>query len=781
MSEHQFISKTEEDKKTTSESVLKEKTASFENNSNEFSYDVMTLKSHQAAADHSPRSKRLNYLQARADDHTDNHLNGIAQLKSIAEARSNTQIESIQRQENNTGLPDNLKSGMENLSGLSMDDVEVHRNSDKPAKLQAHAYAQGTDIHLGPGQEKHLPHELGHVVQQKQGRVKPTMQKKGKVNINDDIGLEKEADLIGNKALVIGKVDDVSDNDLMDVSLSNTSAPIQGVWNIAVRWVGREMGKEIAREAMLRFARGELKNVLDGLGADVLKEVTKELQNNPQIREILSKAELGKVARDAFQNYLTGPLTEQIRRGIGYSLDKVVEALPFEEQRDAFSADIEKRKKEIYDYIDNSKVLSFVSPIFEIGSESLAPILTQLGAMRGINFLGDSLLGSVIDQGKDTVSAMATEATGGLIKSAEDAISKAAEIEKVLDGIPDFVKTLHRPMRGVVKKGFETYDNAVGNVASGIQPQSASQMAELLKSGKENAIEGSIKSLSESSPSGYAKYIKHGAQGLQAAFVLSEIARAKTYTDTTIAMLKPLAAMGGATFGGAGAVILPILVEKTLKRFEDKIEPWLKEAGESLKKIPGVETINEGGIKAGEFLNTGGGLLMDGVGASLSLVTNQISSLMHNLHSLTSNVISNATSGESENKATDSDTTNSNSNNEDTSSVKLGETQEELPDITLDIGDLISRIIEKRFTEPEDIKIDLKDIMSSNIADFDTDNPLIIDMDQNDFNPLVGIGEGYSDSNQSFVLDEYPEDMQINIDDYFKNSPPLDDYENLIP
>ena len=33
---------------------------------------------------------------------------------------------------------------------------------------------------------------------------------------------------------------------------------------------------------------------------------------------------------------------------------------------------------------------------------------------------------------------------------------------------------------------------------------------------------------------------------------------------------------------------------------------------------------------------------MDGVGASLSLVTTQISSLMHNLHSLTSNVISNA-------------------------------------------------------------------------------------------------------------------------------------------
>lgn len=106
---------------------------------------------------------------------------------------------------NNTGLPDNLKSGIENLSGYSMDDVKVHYNSSKPAQLQAHAYAQGTDIHLGTGQEKHLPHEAWHVVQQKQGRVKPTMQFKGKVNINDDAGLEREADVMGMKAKEGGK------------------------------------------------------------------------------------------------------------------------------------------------------------------------------------------------------------------------------------------------------------------------------------------------------------------------------------------------------------------------------------------------------------------------------------------------------------------------------------------------------------------------------------------------------------------------------------------------
>lgn len=104
-----------------------------------------------------------------------------------------------QRKENTTGLPDTLKRGIENLSGLSMDDVQVHYQSPQPAEIQAVAYTQGTDIHVGPGQEKHLVHEAWHVVQQKRGRVKPTLQAKG-VAINDDEELEKEADVMGEKA-----------------------------------------------------------------------------------------------------------------------------------------------------------------------------------------------------------------------------------------------------------------------------------------------------------------------------------------------------------------------------------------------------------------------------------------------------------------------------------------------------------------------------------------------------------------------------------------------------
>lgn len=101
---------------------------------------------------------------------------------------------------NRTGLPDALKSGVESLSGLSLDHVEVHHDSARPAQLGANAYAQGSDIHVASGQDRHLPHEAWHVVQQKQGRVQPTLQLRTGVAINDDAGLEKEADNMGRKA-----------------------------------------------------------------------------------------------------------------------------------------------------------------------------------------------------------------------------------------------------------------------------------------------------------------------------------------------------------------------------------------------------------------------------------------------------------------------------------------------------------------------------------------------------------------------------------------------------
>ena len=107
---------------------------------------------------------------------------------------------------NSTGLPDKLKAGVESLSGHALDDVQVHYNSARPAQLQAHAYAQGRDIHVAPGQEDHLPHEAWHVVQQQQGRVKPTAQLAGQPPINNNAGLEHEADVQGARATAVASV-----------------------------------------------------------------------------------------------------------------------------------------------------------------------------------------------------------------------------------------------------------------------------------------------------------------------------------------------------------------------------------------------------------------------------------------------------------------------------------------------------------------------------------------------------------------------------------------------
>jgi hypothetical protein len=108
----------------------------------------------------------------------------------------------LEEKPNDTGLPNQLKAGIESLSGMSLDHVKVHHNSAQPAQMNAHAFAQGSDIHVGPGQEQHLPHEAWHVVQQAQGRVQPTTDVGG-VAVNDDVGLESEADSMGAQALTV--------------------------------------------------------------------------------------------------------------------------------------------------------------------------------------------------------------------------------------------------------------------------------------------------------------------------------------------------------------------------------------------------------------------------------------------------------------------------------------------------------------------------------------------------------------------------------------------------
>ena len=112
--------------------------------------------------------------------------------KSVAQAKSNT------------GMPVEVQAKMEKSFGTDFSNVKVHPNSSKASDIGAQAYAQGSDIHMAPGKydpnsqsgQELLGHELTHVVQQREGRVKATTQAKG-IPVNDDQGLEKEADNFG--------------------------------------------------------------------------------------------------------------------------------------------------------------------------------------------------------------------------------------------------------------------------------------------------------------------------------------------------------------------------------------------------------------------------------------------------------------------------------------------------------------------------------------------------------------------------------------------------------
>lgn len=110
--------------------------------------------------------------------------------------------------QNRTGIPTQMKIRLEQSTGYSPDDIRIHYNSDKPGQLDALAYTQGNQIYIGPGQERHLSHELGHVVQQKMGIVSPNTRHHSGTAMNKAAALERSVDengagqtVIQNKAL----------------------------------------------------------------------------------------------------------------------------------------------------------------------------------------------------------------------------------------------------------------------------------------------------------------------------------------------------------------------------------------------------------------------------------------------------------------------------------------------------------------------------------------------------------------------------------------------------
>lgn len=102
-------------------------------------------------------------------------------------------------------LPSDVRTKMETAFSADFSDVRVHIGHEATS-LGAIAYTWGTNIHFAPGQynphtlqgQKLLGHELWHVLQQKQGRVKNPFG--GGVAVVQDHALEAEADRMGIKA-----------------------------------------------------------------------------------------------------------------------------------------------------------------------------------------------------------------------------------------------------------------------------------------------------------------------------------------------------------------------------------------------------------------------------------------------------------------------------------------------------------------------------------------------------------------------------------------------------
>ena len=161
------------------------------------------------------------------------HHDGGLEAAKILPGKFTLSAASLQHEEagdrtaNPTAMPSLIRSGLEGLSGLDLSGVRVHKNSSKPARFNASAYTQGHDIFVGPDQEKHLPHEGWHVVQQMQSRIQPTVQANN-MSLNNDMHLEREADAMGAKALKMGHMSVFQQSATSERGLTQMAPPSGG-------------------------------------------------------------------------------------------------------------------------------------------------------------------------------------------------------------------------------------------------------------------------------------------------------------------------------------------------------------------------------------------------------------------------------------------------------------------------------------------------------------------------------------------------------------------------
>lgn len=214
------------------------------------------------------------------------HASSLAQLRAVVAQRACADCETVKRTmgggqpvqravDEGGGLPGELRAGLEHLSGRDLSGVKVNYDSPRPARLNAHAVAQGAVIDVAPGKEEHLAHEGWHAVQQMQKRVRPTMALGG-TPVNDDPALEREADVMGARALAAGRAAQLRKDALAAPSApSGGRAPVQRVVDLGQFLTGPDRTRLFA----------------DELSVDDLEEIQELLRSKDDVAALMGELE----------------------------------------------------------------------------------------------------------------------------------------------------------------------------------------------------------------------------------------------------------------------------------------------------------------------------------------------------------------------------------------------------------------------------------------------------------------------------------------------------------
>ena len=230
-------------------------------------------------------------VQRQVEPEEEEELQAKATSGNLSEVTPNLESNILSLRRGGQPLSESARDHFEPRFGQDFSQVRVHTDAqaaESARTVNAKAYTVGQDMVFSAGQyapetsegRRLMAHELTHVVQQMQGRVKPTIQIKG-VSINNDAGLEREAYVMGIKALQITRIDQATTGSAhQDVRLLQREGNNKGKASTSTS--GEELAWEIFKPTIVGGIRS--------LGPNVLK-ATKIGSHYKEVIEVVDKLE----------------------------------------------------------------------------------------------------------------------------------------------------------------------------------------------------------------------------------------------------------------------------------------------------------------------------------------------------------------------------------------------------------------------------------------------------------------------------------------------------------